>query len=370
MGMFTLVRGEKEISYKENRYLQKFQHFTISGFLNGTYQNSLESALTDQFTGGETIKGIMNNIFNYFTIPKSGSLCENKYFRFGDYYTYNCDNYFIMKNVEYTEELKSKLNSRVEMYSKLNDYVDTYYYFVSNSNIFNFEENEYSVPILDVLKTMTGKYHLSSLSFNSYEEYKKYFYSTDHHWNYQGSYQGYKDIMKMLDPNATLLTPKEEVTFAFDFLGSSARILDFSEFKDKFTVYKFDIPPHTDYINELEDSYGTQDEYFEGTYFTDLYTNHYGEFYGWDYAEVIFDFNNVNLDNLLILSNSYSNPINELIASHFNKTFVIDLRHYEKHFGKKFNVKEYIKTNKIDKVLVLANYEYLNSDEFNLEMGE
>lgn len=367
-GMFTIIRTEKDISYKENRYLQKFPHLTISNFLNGGYQGYLESALTDQFVGGETIKDMMHKVFNQFTIPKSGIFCENKYFHFGDYYTYNCDEVFIAGYTELDSELEKELDLRIKMYSELNDYIDTYYYFISSSAVFNFEKNEYSFPFLDKLKEMSGKYHLSAFTFDNYEDYKKYFYNTDHHWNYLASYKGYIDIMKMFDSSIKVLEPIDEVTFDFSFLGSSSRILDFKEFNDKFTVYKFNIPFHVDYINKEEIGYGKQEKYFNREYVTETYTNHYGEFYGWDHGELVFDFNNKKLDNLLILSNSFSNPINELIASHFNKTFVIDLRHYEKTFGEKFNIKEYIKANKVDKVLVLGDYEYFSFPEFVFDM--
>ena len=89
----------------------------------------------------------------------------------------------------------------------------------------------------------------------------------------------------------------------------------------------------------------------------------YAGFYGSDYGEVIYDFHNKK-DNLLIFSNSYSNPINELIASSFNKTYIIDLRAYELDLGKTFDIDSYIKENKIDKILFLGDYNFYTDTKF------
>ena len=60
---------------------------------------------------------------------------------------------------------------------------------------------------------------------------------------------------------------------------------------------------------------------------------------------------NINSDrNLLIYSNSFSNAVNKLLASHYKTTYVIDGRHY-----KKVNLVDYIKENNIDDVLIIGN---------------
>jgi len=67
------------------------------------------------------------------------------------------------------------------------------------------------------------------------------------------------------------------------------------------------------------------------------------------------------------LGSSFTNPINKLIASHFDKTYVIDLRHYKDLTNQNFNVKEYINKNKINKVLIIMDYGYLKDQSFNMD---
>jgi hypothetical protein len=51
-----------------------------------------------------------------------------------------------------------------------------------------------------------------------------------------------------------------------------------------------------------------------------------------------------------VLCTSYSNAIKDLVASHFNKTYYVDTRHY-----KDFDVNEYIEENDIDMVLMMGD---------------
>lgn len=84
--------------------------------------------------------------------------------------------------------------------------------------------------------------------------------------------------------------------------------------------------------------------------------------YGFIKKEIKFDFNQENSENLLILSNCFGLPIFDLIASHYNKTFVVDIR-----LNKDLNVNQYIKENNIDNVLVITSGFYYNDEEFRLK---
>ena len=69
----------------------------------------------------------------------------------------------------------------------------------------------------------------------------------------------------------------------------------------------------------------------------------------------------------MVIGESYDNAILKLLASHFEKTFSIDLRNYERTFGSKFQFSQYVKDNNVDKVLLIGNIDYFTMDEFMLE---
>ena len=124
----------------------------------------------------------------------------------------------------------------------------------------------------------------------------------------------------------------------------------------------FDFPEHITYINgEKVNDYGSQNNF-------EMNNISYGMYYGGDDAEIIFDYNNPTKENILIIGESYDNAILKLISTHYNKTFSIDLRHYERQFGKKFNYLEYIKKNNINKTLLIGNIDFYRSQDFDMEV--
>ena len=172
----------------------------------------------------------------------------------------------------------------------------------------------------------------------------------DHHWNYEGAYQGYKDVIRLiLGDSEPTKSPAEKVVFNYFANGSKSRIGNYYEFDERFTAYRFDLGEYTSYINHKKGLYGSQEKYFDDPEFrkgSGMIT--YGEFYGDDYKLVEFDFRQPNKKNLLIVGFSDTNAANRLIASHFNKTYVTDPRYMSK---KEFL--DLIEDTKIDALLLM-----------------
>ena len=134
---------------------------------------------------------------------------------------------------------------------------------------------------------------------------------------------------------------------------------------EEFTFYEYDLPEHDTTINGKPDTYNHYENYKKHNYEYDKMDNYYAYVYGDDYAEVVFNYHQPGKDNLLIISNSYSNAINELIAQYFNKTYVIDLRHYKEDYEKDFEISSYLKEKNIDKTLVLLSPTFIWAREPN-----
>ena len=364
LGVYVLIKTPKELTYLENRNLNKFQVFNIKSFLDGSFQDNLENAYLDQFIGSESIKGIM---LNKLSLSKKtmnyNKICNNSYVKIsGEYYTYDCDQRIINAPYDLKPNTVEYIQKLGEKYSTLHDDVDVYYYYVTTPSNFNLNTNKMEINIPDLVnKYWNNKYHFDYLKINNYEDIKKYFYTSDHHLNHIGSYKMYQDIMKMFNVN-DLIKPIDEVTFDFKFTGSSSKASMFYDYDTNFKVYKFDLPKHNTYINGTLSEYGNEENYLNNIYSQSSMTNHYGVFYGGDAAEVLFDFNNSNKDNLLIISNSYSNAVNKLIASHFNKTYDIDLRTYYGAYNEIPDMDKYINEYGVDKVLVIMDYFFLKND--------
>ncbi len=365
LGIATIIRKPKEMSLIENRNLAKFENFKLKDFLDGSFQDNLEDALSDQFIGGETIKKTMKklqNSINALNAPRS--VCENEYVSLGgSYYTFNCENYILIDLPVYDNFDNWYIKKRVNEFNSLNKKIDVYYYIINRGFNYNFKDNTITSNLKNFLKDNLVNYKgLDDLKVESFEKYKKFFYKTDHHWNALGSYEGYRDIANMF--GFIPKKPKRFVTFEDTiFYGSEARNIAFYDIKEKFSAFEFEYNKHNEYVNGSLLQYGKYPSYFAGIYSNSPLNQYYMDFYGPDVGEVKYDYSNQNKDNLLILSSSFSNPINPLIASHFNKTYIVDLRHYEN-----FIIDDYLKKNDINKVLFIMDYNFIKSSEF--EIGE
>ena len=370
-GMLTLIKTERKSSVSENRTLAKFEHFTVDKFIDGTFQSNFENALSDQFPKSETIKVVYGNMMN--KLPDFGmgqAVCSGRYVTVpgstdNNRVTFNCDDYIMYRASTMDESQKKIFKQNVAKYNHVNGLVDTYYYFINDATTYDFSKGEKTVDYKMLLEErLKGKYHLATFEYDGYDEFKKYFYKTDHHWNYVGSYRGYVEIAKMLGIK-DVASPVEVFTNGETTYGSHARNLRYYEYQEDFAFYTFNIPMHDTRINKKVEEYGHYNDYIQHNYVYNKNMNYYSYVYGSDRGEITFDFHQPKKENLLLLSNSFSNPVNVLIAQHFDKTYVVDLRYYKKQIGEEFKISDYIKNNKIDKVLFIMSPTFVTKNDSN-----
>lgn len=358
VGAIGLVKTPSKVSVSENRSLNQFQHFTMKDFLDGSFQSNFEQALSDQFIKSEKIRTTYGDIIS--NLPSYGIkdiVCKDHYVDIGgsrfENAVFNCDDFIVWEPIVLSKANQAILSKNIRAINYTSKVIDTYIYYIDESQVFDFEHNSKIVDFDKIIRdNLDGKYTLVSRQYDSYEQLKEDFYKTDHHWNYIGSYHGYSDIADMLGFEP--IKPSGTITQHEDFFGSKARDARNYDFKDEFIVYKFDLPAYDSFINHNPSAYG-QYEDFEKHNYTYNKTNFYGWVYGSDYGEVEFDFHQPEKENLLIFSNSFDNAIDVLIAQNFNKTYAVDLRHYKDHLGKDFDLESYVSENKIDKVLFVIN---------------
>lgn len=345
--LINYIRGPREIIHLENRTAYQMPSFNLKDYFNGTYQENLENAFSDQAFLSERLKKYFlitkNEIFYFLT-----NLNKTKDYKLvtKDLYSYNNDDYLLYRKWDINEEALERIENFFNQVLVENKYL---YFINSDASLdFNNINNDYYDSLIKYFKNFKTSY----LNVDSFDTYKNYFYKTDHHWNYQGSYQGYKDIIKMIKGEEEVLKPIKEVELKYNIYGSKALGAQFYFYKEKFKAYDFSIPSHKTYVNGEEKEYGKQKLYLEDKVNTDSdYNLTYGEFYGYDSSEIIYDFENESEDNLLIIGYSETNAINELIASHFNKTFVLDPR----YVADNLNLNDYIKENNIKNLLFMGS---------------
>lgn len=196
------------------------------------------------------------------------------------------------------------------------------------------------------------------LKYDTVEQYKEYFFKTDHHWSIKGAYQGYKDVINMIASQTPQIGGPRPAQFfqveGVKFRGSIARISSFDKLTDELWDLDMNLPEYNLTIdgNPPFDDYSKKEEYLAGEYENTTFGNCYSDYFHTDTGNAEYDFGKNTGRNLLMFVDSFSNCIDPCLASHYDKTYIVDLR-YDEYANGQFDYNEFIRENKIDDVLFL-----------------
>ncbi|WP_312473465.1 DHHW family protein [Neobacillus sp.] len=365
VGTISFLKQDRNISSIENRTLAQRPDLTKQSFLSGEYFKNFETYFSDQLAGRDEIikvyteeqlflnKTIINNI----VVAKDNWLLYNPS----------------------TENVKKEMDKSL---SNLNNLADTFkgtgveFYFAAAPYKMNILKDIYPSYINEQLGVQNQKYFMSHLpssyhGINLYQYFKQnysepqlksMYFKTDHHWNIEGAFAGYQEIIKQMSAASKQFKAKpvnkENLSLVCNHKSSFVGTLNLRLYslidtnEEKICYYDPVFNPKTgkvtvqtgtgDALTNINQIYGAGFNKKEVLY---------GDLFTWDLAEINYEYQNTGNDlHLLVLKDSYANPIQPFIAEHFNKTSVLDIRHYHKT-----SVAQYIKDNKIDIVLFLYN---------------
>ena len=325
----------------------------------------LENEITNSFPFYNSLNGLYQN-FNY---------CMNSFFykevplktnSDNEYIFYNKENdFYYLENQYSKDELDKRLDMQVAMFNKLaNLDIDMYLYFPTRYELTKLKDNNLN-SYVDIFKDkLSSKIKVANMDITSLEQYKNYFYKTDHHWNMNGALAGYYDIMDILGKvpvdNLEVVNKRER-----KFYGSMAK----SVLNNKTYDYILDVDKKLDYdvlVNgkQASELFKPRQIRLDRDY---LYYDYYVQYFNGQYGEICYDYHKDNEENLLILSDSYAWQIDYLIASSFNKTYVVNLR-YDKWKKEDLNLEEYMKERNIKKVLFLYEGGSMMFDQYNYNL--
>lgn len=400
---FTLVREPRKISALENRLLGQFPEFHIEDFIRGEFQKNWEIALGDQFAGSTTLKRWYNryklgSIRFFFEavkplLPKRSRVSPSaepdsdrkNAVSFEAIYIPKGENIFQIEpggnfiisdyNEQYLVSLKRQLDQIIRDLIRIQSplFPKYYMYYIEELRDIDFSNRQITHLFSDAAKQQFSAIgEFSAFTLGSLEEFQQKMYRSDHHWNHIGQIEGYRDVVHLLlgDEEPLLnITPKRIP--GISYTGSLGRSVSDFSIHDDFYVGDVDLPPYHVIISGVEEeaaeSYGKEKEYLDGIFSNAAEINHYGECFGPDTGLITFDFHSPDKENLLMIVDSYSNPTNAWIASHFNRTYIVDLRHYRDYIGVPFSVSEFVFANDIGKVLIMGSGSMLRNTTFQLE---
>ena len=325
----------------------------------------LENEITNSFPFYNSLNGLYQN-FNYYMNSFFYKEVPLKTNSDNEYIFYNKENdFYYLENQYSKDELDKRLYMQVAMFNKLaNLDIDMYLYFPTRYELTKLKDNNLN-SYVDIFKDkLSSKIKVANMDITSLEQYKNYFYKTDHHWNMNGALAGYYDIMDILGKvpvdNLEVVNKRER-----KFYGSMAK----SVLNNKTYDYILDVDKKLDYdvlVNgkQASEVFKPRQIRLDRDY---LYYDYYVQYFNGQYGEICYDYHKDNEENLLILSDSYAWQIDYLIASSFNKTYVVNLR-YDKWKKEDLNLEEYMKKRNIKKVLFLYEGGSMMFDQYNYNL--
>ena len=348
----TLLSPDTEIFY-ENRPANRFPAFSASSFLDGTWQSDVEDAFSDQIPAAIRMKKLYNIFDTGTALPVIRMLGQG-----GGYVGFRNICFFEDMLVVRPVALPEKEDTFLAAARHIGSWQDAapgtefYVYYIETDRDLNLETGAKS-GLYDCLAGALAlpAERVGRLRVDSFADYRRLFFKTDHHWNADGSYQGYLDLCALL--GITPLTTRGQYRVPACYHGTRAAGVEGVPAED-FAVNLYDYPDMTVTIpsGPIPD-YGMQSLFVSG----ELESVSYGSIFGVDCGELVFDTGRPG-KTLLVMGDSYDNAIAKPLASCFSKSFFVDLRSYEAEVGHPFDMESYLSDNGIDVVLFVGAIDY------------
>ena len=273
-------------------------------------------------------------------------------------YLFNDASYYARHETDDMKATVHKLNSMLDKAKDAHPEVTVYTYFIESSRSLNVRGNvSKESSVCAYVRENLCSDRFDRLKVTSLSDLGRWFWSTDHHWSWKGSYQGYLDVFALLGLEGEPAVPTEEKEFPVIFNGSLAKNVKQPISEEKFTVYLFDgVPNYKTTVNGKRKQHDGISTYLKGRYASDIYTDHYSAYYGSNPAEVIYDTGREELPTLLVITNSFGDPVNELLCLHYGRVISVNLKHYKEQLGTSFDLNAYIERYGITQVLILGDF--------------
>lgn len=215
-------------------------------------------------------------------------------------------------------------------------------------------------------ETLDPQMGFSAMTINTPLDLLNYYHKADHHWDVQGQIAGYKGIVDLIFSGSVAPRTLQIYQTNLPFTGYKGRLLNDLTIYDEFAFISSALPAHRIEINGNPSWYGRKNSYINGNVEIKDAFNYYADCYGYDYGQVVYYFDQPEKSNALIFVESFSNPIKDLLASHFNQTTFIDVRHYEKAMGQPFSMSAFLEEHDVDVVLFMGYYQFYNGLVLNI----
>ncbi len=346
--LFNAIAPVREYSELENRFLQGFPKVTLSGILDASFMEDVESYFTDHFIGRDMFVKLKAGI-EYLTGKH-----ENNGVYAGD------DEYLIEKPAHYDKKLIDANLKAIKTLDDLGRYNITVSVVPTAFEIMQemLPESAYTNTIPKLNKHISEYLEKTDVkNVDTTEILRKYkdnylYYRTDHHPTSNGAFVIYNALSDSLG-----YEPLDDSDFKiYDvsraFLGTTYSKALKGVTPDVITEYK---PLETPRF-KVKFPYDGKEA--DSMYFPEHLAkkDKYSYFLDGNHALTVIESPNKNGKSLAVFRDSYANCITPMVANHFETVHLIDLRYYND------DIIAYLTENRIENVMFLYSAQTFMTD--------
>lgn len=346
----ALITSDREFSEMENRNLAQKPEFSFKNLKEGKFTGDLESYISDQMFLKDALVSLKTD-------------CDRAALKTGlnGIYFAN-DGYLIQQYTQDMDQIKENIGYINDWAENTNCPVD--FLLIPNAVSVLNEKLPASAVNDDQLGSMAAIAQLLSPKINLYTPFQQLkalsdsgiqaFYRTDHHWTSEGAKAVYDWYMQTSGQAVPIVDYNIETIE--DFYGTLYSKAPSAFIKpDKMHLYS---NPNGKYTIERISEGTASDTLYDRSFLGKK--DKYSAFMGGNFAQVKIGTNAQSKEKVLVLKDSYANAFMPFLCDSYSEITMIDLRYY--HFAEN-TVSELIEKNGIDRVILLYNMDFINSDQ-------
>lgn len=336
-----LLKQDRLFSETENRILASRPDYSRESLLDGSFAREYETYVTDQFVGRDKWIGIKTGM---------DILMQKKEIN-GVYL--GADDYLIERHLaeDYPRELEDK---KLDLLADLVERWDAKVMLAPTAdNILTEKLPPYAEvydqsALLERVRQKIGADHYVDV-YNALRsrQNEEIYYRTDHHWTTRGAYYGYCAWAEAAGQQVKVDSADRAVAVSENFLGTLHSKINVNVRPDTIEYFRLTEKRPVQLTYDLQKK---SDSFYEESYLDTK--NQYGYFLDDNHALIEIDTSFHNGKTLFVIKDSYANCVIPLLALHYEKVYVVDLRYMN---GRLFPFMESYEPEQGMDVLVLYN---------------
>lgn len=316
--VINIIVPDKDISFVENRSLQKFPEINKTSFVDGSFENKMSNWFGDQFVGRNGLIHLRYGVLKLMGQKKINDI-------------YLCGKQLIEDTkLPNKTQLSRNLNA-INAFTEKHSDVDTSFMLIPNAVYVQNKRLPYFSDENDQGKIMDSIYNTldsSVYSFDARKTLKKHseeylYYKSDHHWISLGAFYTYQAWQKQQGNDDVSLKDYDQYVVSNNFRGTLANGSGSFGIKDDITIF----------VNKNLSDYYVQEpkQKNKGSIYDSSFLktkDQYSVFLGGNKDIQRIELNNDSKRHLLLFKDSYANSFVQFIMNDYRSITIVDPRYY------------------------------------------